>query len=205
MRLFDELGTSQSILSIDEYFDEMDLTEIEKKKRKAFAEDMQEAMLFIFTLFSVMKQYNRINKEFIISQLQSRYSEIVLQYMDIDKYLEDYIQNFSEETVDVTLKHIDEPFYLSDDRSLLIATNEGNSIFNYQEFSEAVNAGKTKKRWITERDNKVRETHAEVNGITIPINEPFVVGDSLMMFPKDMSLNAEMEQIAGCRCTIQYL
>lgn len=205
MRLFDELGTSQSIISIDEYFDEMDLTEIEKKNRKAFAENMEEAMLFIFVLFSVMKQYNRINKEFIISQLQSKYSEIVLQYMDIDKYIEDYIQNFSEETVDVTLRHIDEPFYLSDDRSLLISENESNSIFNYQEFSEAIKKGKTRKRWITERDNKVRETHAEVNGITIPINEPFVVGNSLMMFPKDMSLNAEMQQITNCRCTIKYL
>ena len=124
--------------------------------------------------------------------------------MDIDKYLEDYISNFSEETVDVTLRHINEPFYLSDDRSLLIAESEANGVFNYQEFSEAVKAGKTRKRWITERDNKVRETHAEVNGIAIPINEPFVVGNSLMMFPKDTSLNAEMEQIANCRCTIKY-
>ena len=204
MILFDELGASQSILSIDEYFDEMDLTEIEKKKRKAFAGDFLDVMLFIFTLFSVMKQYNRTNKEFIISQLKLRYSEIVLQYMDIDRYLEDCISDFSEETVDVTLRHIDEPFYLSDDRSLLIAENEANGVFNYQEFSEAVKAGKTRKRWITERDDKVRKTHAEVNGITIPINEPFVVGDSLMMFPKDASLNAEMEQISNCRCTIKY-
>ena len=204
MGLFDELGASQSILSIDEYFNEMDLTEAEKEKRKEFAESMEETMLFIFTLFSVMKQYNRMNKKFIISQLRSRYSEIVLQYMDIDKYLEDYISNFSEETVDVTLRHINEPFYLSDDRSLLIAESEANGVFNYQEFSEAVKAGKTRKRWITERDNKVRETHAEVNGIAIPINEPFVVGNSLMMFPKDTSLNAEMEQIANCRCTIKY-
>lgn len=205
MREFDILNMGQSVLSISEYFDEMDLTEIEKKKRKAFAENMEEVMLFIFALFSIMKQYNRINKEFIISQLQSRYSEIILQYMDIDRYLEDYIQNFSEETVDVTLRHIDEPFYLSDDRSLLIATNEGNSVFNYQEFSEAVTEGKTRKRWITERDNKVRETHAEVNGVTIPIMEPFVVGDSLMLFAKDVSLGASMEEIANCRCTIKYL
>lgn len=205
MSTTNELGAIQSILSIDEYFDEMDLTEKEKKKRKTFAEDMEEAMIFIFALFSIMKQYDKINKEFIISQLKERYSEIVLQYMDIDKYLDDYISNFSKEMVDVTLRHIDEPFYLSEDRSILISENETNGIFNYQEFSEAVKAGKKKKRWITERDNKVRETHAEVNGVTIPINQPFVVGDSLMMFPKDMSLNAEMEQIANCRCTIQYL
>lgn len=205
MKTFDELNISQSILSIEEYFEEMNLTKAEKKKRKTFAESMEETMLFIFALFSVMKQYNKINKEFIILQLRSRYSEIVLKHMEIDEYIENYIKNISEEIVDVTLKHIDEPFYLSEDRSLLISENEANGIFNYYEFLEAVEKGKTRKRWITERDNQVRKTHAEVNGITIPIKEPFVVGNSLMMFPKDTSLNAEMEQIAGCRCTVKYL
>lgn len=205
MAAFDELDIGQSILSIDEYFDEMDLTEIGKKKRKAFAEKMEEAMLFIFSLFSIMKKYNRINNEFIISQLKERYSEIVLRYVDIDKYLDDYISEFSEETVDVTLRHIEEMFYFSDERALLIGENEANGIFNYQEYSDAVKDGKKRKRWMTERDNKVRESHAEVNGITIPIEYPFVVGNSLMMFPKDTSLNAEIKQIANCRCTIQYL
>lgn len=205
MREFDILNMGQNILSIDEYFDEMDLTNMEKKKRKAFAGEIEEAMLYIFALFSIMKQYNRTNKEFIISQLKERYSEVVLRYMDIDKYLEKYIDDFSEETVDATLRHIDEPFYLSNDRGLLIAENEANGVFNYQEYTEAEKSGKTRKRWITERDDKVRETHAEVNGLTIPIKEPFVVGNSLMMFPKDRSLNAEMEQIANCRCTIKYI
>lgn len=205
MGLFDVLNTPESILPIEEYFESMDLTELEKKKRKNFAYEVEDVILYIFSLFSVMKQYNRINREFIVSQLKERYSEIVLQYMDIDRYLDNYIANFSQETVDVTLRHIDEPFYLSNDRSLLICENEANGVFNYQEYSDAVKAGKKRKRWITERDDKVRETHAEINGLTIPINEPFVVGNSLMLFPKDTSLNAEMEQIANCRCIIQYI
>ena len=188
----------------DKYFDLMDLTEDEKNKRKKFSEEMEDVILFIFALFSIMNQHNRINREFIISQLKERYSEIVLQYMDIDKYLEEYIAAFSEETVDATLNHISKPFYLSGDRSILISENEANGIFNYEQFKKAVDAGKTKKRWDTERDNKARETHAEINGVVIPINEPFVVGNSLMMFPKDTSLNAEMEQIANCRCTVKY-
>lgn len=204
MGVFDILNIPESILPIEEYFESMDLTELEKKKRKNFAFEVEDIILYIFSLFSVMKQYKRINKEFIISQLKERYSEVVLQYMDIDEYLGRYIEDFSQETVDVTLRHIDELFYLSDDRGLLIATNEGNSIFNYQEYADAIKAGKKRKRWITERDDKVRETHSEVNGLTIPIKEPFVVGNSLMMYPKDRSLNAEMEQIANCRCTIQY-
>lgn len=205
MGAFDILNIPESILPIEEYFESMDLTELEKKKRKDFAYEVEDIILYIFSLFSVMKKYNRINKEFIISQLKERYSEVVLQYMNIDKYLDGYITDFSEETVDVTFRHIDEPFYLSEDRSILICENEANSIYNYKKFSDAKKVGKKRKRWITERDNKVRETHAEVNGLTIPIKEPFVVGNSLMMFPKDRSLNAEMEQIANCRCTIQYI
>lgn len=206
VRNFDEINTlsQDEMLSIEDYFDGMELTEEEKEERKKFAYNMQDVMLFIFALFLTMREYDYMNKQYIVGQLQSRYSEIVLQYMDIDKYLEDYITDFSQETVDTTLKHIDEEFYLSEDRSFLISVNEANGIFNYQEFSEAIKQGKTRKQWITERDNRVRKTHAEINGITIPINDYFIVGESLMLFPKDTSYGASMEEIAGCRCTIKY-
>lgn len=208
MRLFDELNglSEESMRSIpyDEYFDEMDLTEEEREKRKQFSREFEDVMLFIFSLFSVMWQYGSINKQYIIGQLQSRYSEIVLKYMDIDKYLDGYISDFSLETVDTTIKHIDDPFYLSNDRGILISENEANGVFNYGEFSEAIKAGKTRKQWVDVRDRKERETHRAVGGTVIPIEETFVVGNSLMLFPKDTSYNAEMKEIANCRCTIKY-
>lgn len=208
MRLFDELSdlSEENMRSIpyDEYFDEMDLTEEEKEKRKQFSREFEDVMLFIFALFSVMRQYGSINKQYIISQLQSRYSEIVLKYMEIDKYLDDYITDFAIEAVDTTIKHIDDPFYLSNDRSILISENEANGIFNYGEFSEAIKAGKKRKQWVDVRDKKERETHREVGGTVIPIEDTFIVGNSLMLFPKDTSYGAEMKEIANCRCTIKY-
>lgn len=204
MILFDELNTGNPISSILEYFDEMDLPELEKKKRKAFAQSFFDAMLFIFALFSVMKQYNRINKEFIISQLQSRYSEIVLQYMDIDKYLEDYISNFSKETVDVTLRRIDEPFYLSQDRGILISVNEANNTLNYKDFLDAKENGKTRKQWITEKDKKVRKTHKILDDKTISIDDVFLVGDTFMRFPHDTLYGIDYTELSNCRCTIKY-
>lgn len=208
MRLFDELSdlSEESMRSIpyDEYFDEMDLTKEEKEKRKQFSREFEDVMLFIFSLFSVMRQYDYINKQYIIGQLQSRYSEIVLKYMDIDKYLDDYISDFSLETVETTIKYIDEPFYLSNDRGILISENEANGIFNYGEFSDAIKAGKKRKQWVDVRDRKERETHREVGGTVMPIEDTFVVGNSLMLFPKDTSYGAEMKEIANCRCTIKY-
>lgn len=206
MRLFDEInGLSQDeILDIESYFDEMELSEEEREKRKKFAYEFEGLILFIFSLFSVMKQYGRINKNYIISQLQSRYSDIVLKYMELDLYIDGYIKEFSEETVDTTLGHIDEPFYLSENRGLLISVNEANNTLNYKNFSDAVESGKTRKQWITEKDKKVRKTHKELDDKAIHINDVFLVGDTFMRFPHDTLYGIDYKELSNCRCTIKY-
>lgn len=207
MRLFDEVNniSEDEIIDIDAYFDEMELSDEEKEKRKEFSESMMDIMLFIFSLFSVMRQYNSVNKQFIISQLQLRYSELVLQYMDIDKAVDDYIQNFSEEIVDTTLKYPDEEYYLSNDRATLVSVNEANSILGYRQLQEAKDKGYTRKTWITEGDKKVRKTHREVDMQEIPIDEYFLVGDSLMMYAHDnITFNIDPKEVINCRCSVVY-
>lgn len=204
MRIFDEIDDlpQDEILDIESYFNEMELSDEEKKKRKEFAESMVDVMLFVFALFSVMRQHDYMNKQYIISQLQSRYSDVVLQYMDIDKAVDDYIQRFSEEIVDTTLKYPDEEYYLSNDRATLVSVNEANSILGYRQFREAKERGYTRKTWITEKDKKVSKTHREVGMREIPIDEYFLVGKSLMMYPHDF--NAEAKETVNCRCSIVY-
>lgn len=206
MKEIDELNnlSEDGVLDIEAYFDSMELSDEEKEERKEFAKSINEIMLFIFALFSVLKNYNIINKQYITSQLQSRYSDVVLKYMNIDKYLDGYIKEFSEETVDITLKHIHEPFYLSEDRGLLISANEANTTLNYKDFSEAVRAGKTKKQWITEKDSKVRETHKVLDNMTILINDTFFVGNTFMRFPHDTYYGIDYKELSNCRCTIKY-
>lgn len=210
MRLFDEINdlSEDEILDIDTYFDEMELSDEEKEKRKEFSKSTVDVMLFIFALFSVMQQYDSINKKFIISQLQSRYLELVLQYMDIDKAVDEYIQRFSEEIVDTTLKYLDEEYYLSNERATLVGVNEANSILGYRQLQEAKERGYTRKTWITEGDKKVRKTHREVDMQEIPLFDYFVVGNSLMLFPHDnlseYGRNAEAKEIVNCRCSIVY-
>lgn len=207
MRIFDEINdlSEDEIIDIDTYFDEMESSDEEKEKRKEFSKSMVDTMLFIFALFSIMRQYNSVNKQFIISQLQSRYSELVLQYMDIDKMLDDYIQKFSEEIVDTTLKYPDEEYYLSNDRATLIGVNEANSILGYRQLQEAKEKGYTRKTWITEGDKKVRKTHREVDMQEIPIGEYFLVGDSLMMYPHDnITFDIDPKEVINCRCSVVY-
>lgn len=206
MREFDELTTpSESrIIPIEQYFDEMELTKTEKEQRKEFAESMEDAMLFIFMLFLTMREYNHVNKDYIIQQLEIRYTGIVSKYVDIDRYLEDYIAEFSADTVETTIKNGDTAYFTSGDRAILIAENESHFTFSRKEYYEALKAGKIKKQWMDIRDNKERKTHREVGGMILPIREPFVVGNSLMMYATDHSLNAEAKEYINCRCTTRY-
>lgn len=203
---FEELNNLESRKSIpyDEYFGEMDLTEEEKEKRKSFARQLDDIMLFIFSLISVMNAYNQLNEEYVRQQLLDGYMDVLGGYMTIDEYLNEYVNQFVDETLRITYKNIDDPFYLSVDRAILISKNEANGVYNYEEFLNAILQGKTMKEWVDIRDRRERKTHLAVGGKKIPITQPFVVGNSLMLFPKDTSLGAEMKEIANCRCTIRY-
>lgn len=187
------------------YFGEMDLPEEEIQKRISFAERFEDTVLFIFALYLIMRQYGYMNEKYIISQLQSKYSEIVSEHMKIDKHMKDYIKDFSQETIEVTKRHDGEKYFTSKERAILIAENEANTSLNYGQYVDALKKGYKKKIWISERDSRVRVTHREVDGVEILIDRSFLVGDSLMKFPKDTSMGASTTEIAGCRCTVKYL
>lgn len=62
-----------------------------------------------------------------------------------------------------------------------------------------------RKMWVTMGDSKVRVKHARANFQIRPINEPFIVGEELLMVPGDTSLGASLDNVAGCRCHASYL
>lgn len=199
------LHVSSQEYNYADYFGEMDLPDEEKQKRISFAEKFEDSMLFIFALYLVMKKYNRMNEKYLISQVQSKYSEIASEHMTLDKYMNDYIEGFSQETIDVTKRHDKEEYFTSQDRAILLAENEANTSLNYGQYTDALKKGYKKKIWISERDKRVRVTHREVDGMELPIERAFLVGDSLMNFPKDTSMGAPSKEIIACRCTVKYL
>lgn len=209
MRLFDEVNdlSESNILSIEDYFEEIEeLTEEDKEKRKKFAFEMEDILLFIFMLFLTMKDYNYINEEYIKLQLQSRYLELVKKYgVDTDFDVSEYVKKFSQDTIDTTLRNGDTPYFTSGDRAVLIAENESQNTFNRQDYIDAIKAGKTRKEWVDIRDKKERETHREVGGMIIPIEEYFLVGNSLLLYPHDYSMNPEAKETVNCRCGIRYI
>lgn len=202
LRIFDELGKDRVSVDYSVYFGEMEIDDKEKEERTELAKELE--ILFLFLLMGYRKEKsNEIKKV-----LQEKYKDIATEFIGAKKtssYIEECSKQIIEDTIRVTNENIDDPYYTSWDRAMAISENESNAIGNYRQQLKAVKAGKKNKTWITMNDNKVRHTHKEIDSLTIPIFEPFQVGDSKMMFPKDSeTYGAEMKEIAGCRCIVQY-
>lgn len=191
-------------MSFKKYFGEMNLPEEEKSKRIQMAEELEENFIVTMTLLFTMAQVNKIDYELIRKQIEDSYLETLRKHTSVDKYLETYVKSFSYDVIDSTKSHKNEPYYYSLDRAKFMAENEVNTALNHARYMEAVNAGKTMKRWESIIDEVTRKDHIEANGKYIPIGQAFHVGDSWMLFPKDMSMNPNPNQVINCRCSIMY-
>jgi uncharacterized protein with gpF-like domain len=58
--------------------------------------------------------------------------------------------------------------------------------------------------WVDSHDERVRPTHSDADGQVKPLDEPFEVGSSLLMFPGDASLGADGKELIQCRCVEVY-
>nr|DAZ83644.1 MAG TPA: minor capsid component [Caudoviricetes sp.] len=194
-----------------EYFSKMSISDKEKQERIAFSEQMEEVVLYILALIETTIESGESDQEYIQTQFYDKYLDVIASYMLIDTYIKQYALDVTKQIIDATFerfsaedKSITDDYYLSNDRTMFISECEANSILNYRQYSKAVKAGKTKKKWIDVGDKRERKTHLEVGGTILPIDEPFSVGDSLLQFPKDTSLGASADEVVNCRCSIQY-
>lgn len=204
---FDELNVlSENRRSepYEEYFDKMSISDKQKRLRIAFSEKMEEVILFVLSLIETMVENEEVDQEYIENELSEQYLAIAAIYFAVDDYITDYVRQFSHDVVQSTFDHIKEEYYLSIDRAMFISECEANTSLNYKEYTDAIKSGKKYKTWKDIGDKRERRTHLEVGGTTIPIKELFAVGDSLMLFPKDVSHGASSKEIVNCRCSIQY-
>ena len=194
-----------------EYFSKMSISDKEKQERITFSEQMEEVVLYILALIETTIESGETDQEYIQTQFYDKYLDVIASYMLIDTYIKQYAFGVTKQIIDATFerfsvedKSITDDYYLSNDRAMFISECEANSILNYRQYSKALKSAKTKKTWIDVGDKRERKTHLEVGGTTLPIDEPFSVGDSLLQFPKDTSLGTSADEIVNCRCSIQY-
>ena len=204
---FDEISRLGKARSepFDQYFEQMDLTDAQKKERVSFSEDTEDVLMLILALIAIQKAFDGLDREYVTYQLETQYRAVTERYTDIDEYLETYIQDFSSGFVDTTFENINDIWFISEDRAMFDAENEANTTLNYKDYLKAMLSGKTMKTWKTYGDSRVRKTHKPLDGKTIPIKDLFVVGDSFMRFPKDTSRGANPKEYINCRCSVKYL
>lgn len=61
------------------------------------------------------------------------------------------------------------------------------------------------KKWRTMRDERVRHSHAVMQGQRVSFTAPFISGlGGMLMYPGDTSMGASDADIYNCRCSISY-
>lgn len=220
----------QRSIDIHKYFSEMELPESEIRIREEFAKETEDtifrSMAYIYSILASGLLYLLESAK---TQLADSITETLREYTYPDTETLLYIKNYANEFVETTVRNSQEYFILenqtvetiesdetieadeelpdywfSEDRARYNAENEANTIFNHEQYRQAKHDGLLFKQWLTMKDERVRETHVEVGDTITPIDQPFLVGDSLMNFPKDTSLGAGPEEVVNCRCTVRY-
>lgn len=208
IRNYDELNdkiTNPRSEPYEDFFNSFSLTKKQKDDRIALAESLEEKFLPILIFLFTLRQYGiAIDWEVIVKRFDSGYREAAKDFLNIDDYMDTHIRTFSYDVTDSTKNHLDDPYYYSIDRAMFMSEEESASGFEHDDFVQAIQGGKTKKKWVDVRDNRERMTHRAVGGTVKPITEPFVVGNSLMMYPRSSDLGAEAKEIVNCRCHATY-
>ncbi len=92
---------------------------------------------------------------------------------------------------------------ISKGRAETIANTETAAAFNYSRDLAMKEAGVTHKKWLLSHSPLIQEhraTHAENDGQTVPVDDPFDIGGVQFMYPSDDSLGAGPEDIINCHC-----
>lgn len=83
-------------------------------------------------------------------------------------------------------------------RTMTTSAENGGRMASYHDAEEM--GIEMMKTWVATLDDRTRDAHAELDGVTIPVDEPFrnSIGD--IMFPADP--DADPENVYNCRCTL---
>ena len=215
-----ELNIERKSMPFDQYFGEMELSEVQIEDRKKVSRKLYELMLTLFEMVSIGVTASIIDWDYL-----EKWLAVQIQIIAADVYADgdDFFMGFyptekARQIIDTTRRNTEasenvsegskernKAYALSKDRGMFIAENEANTLYNRSEYVKALRAGYKYKTWRTKADKHVRKTHVVVEGKTIPIESMFEVGMAQMLYPKD-ELNAGdfPEEIVNCRCTVKY-
>lgn len=134
-----------------------------------------------------------------------------------DARFDSVVQTAIDQNKPLTSAQIDSLVNRYADRTLsyrgnVIARTEGLealSAADYESTLQVIATGAAREKdvvreWDSVGDNRVRDTHAKMDGQRVGINEAFVSpSGARLMFPHDRSLGASGDEIIQCRCRVK--
>lgn len=125
----------------------------------------------------------------------------------------DYIRNFIMDGVnrglsnqEITRQIYDSADDISRSRAATIARTETHSSATaaMHETVDYLGIDVKTKTWWSVNDQRVRPSHVDMHGVTVPYSEPFDTDDGQCMFPGDNSLGMDIGGLINCRCVVLY-
>lgn len=188
----------------EEYYNPMQISEKQKKKRIEMAKAIEEVMINLLIQMFYGEQYDTPVFDIAYSEAVRAYlTALLILDIEPDEYLADHAEGIIANVLDVLLRHEDDPWFYSKDRARAIAEEQANQIYAYTEYEEAAK-NKRYKTWHTIMDGRERDSHAEVNNLTLPIDEPFELQGGSVQFPGDDSLGVDASELSNCRCSLSF-
>jgi HK97 family phage portal protein len=101
-------------------------------------------------------------------------------------------------------QRIEESGALQEYRAVRIAATESVGLQNYSIIQAAKQSGVVEEKvWISSRDSRVRDTHKEADGQTVPLTAKFSVGGIEMDHPADYK--SSVAEAVNCRCAVNFV
>ena len=198
-------GGNMRSMPFGTFFGEMDLSKVQKERRIKTAKDIYPFIVNGISLLYYMVSEGGFDYDAAVREMRDPYNDLMKKLALVHtSFFENHVDNAVAEIINSTLTHQDDLYYFSRDRAAFIAENESSFIWDDADFQTAVDNGLKRKRWSAILDKRTRDTHIKANGQTVPIDQPFVVGNSLLMFPHDGSLGADPSELLNCRCSAIY-
>lgn len=101
-------------------------------------------------------------------------------------------------------KRVDKIYSFNQDfRAKRIAQTEIIGATNQGQLKAYEDAGIKQKEWLTAGDEKVRDSHATMNGQVVDLHQSFTTGlGTKLGYPGDRSGLADASEVVNCRCTV---
>lgn len=175
--------------------------------------------VFMAIYMPTLQAFNEYIKEILgVKKNKSRFTDKARQWVASQAYMKSrYVTATTHEIVKKVIDHgienglsekeiasnLTDHFIsgASESRARTIARTEVHNAasFGMQDGAEETGLQLTRE-WVAVMDDRTREDHADADGQTVGMDEPFQVGDESLDFPGDGS----PENSINCRCTVAY-